>query len=430
MCPAKFDSYVFGCRVNHAEMIAIESKLLQDGFEKTSKHPDYVIINSCAVTHKAEREVRQLIYRLLKSDPKPKIVLTGCAATYWNEKKLWQDVKVDFLVTNKDKKNIPDLLKKYIVKKQSSIDKKSYDSQNKFTTSGRYILKIQDGCHRFCTYCIVAYLRGKPYSIPIEHLVTHIGHIEKNHKEVILTAINTEDYGKDTGEDLVDLLSEIAKKNSIQRISFGSIHPWSLTRKFINFYKNRADQRFVNFFHVPIQSGSERILRLMKRDYDVTKINQSLSEIRKKRNKSFFSTDIIVGFLDESDAEFDQTYNFLAKSIFSKFHIFRFSPRRDTAAFYMKKQYRLTDSKKAKERAASLKELSENKYEKFQKSLLGFNSQALIISKDNSYSTAILNNQIPVKIKTAKNMVGQMANVKAEEYKKGNLFGKILVTRA
>ena len=163
--------------------------------------------------------------------------------------------------------------------------------------------------------------------------------VYKENITTILTAINTQAYGYDSGESFIDLVSVLIDKTRVERISFGSIHPWSVTQEFLKFYKKiRPKKRLVDFFHIPLQSGSDKILNLMRRGYTREEFVEKLTEIKNIYPDAFIGTDVIVGFLEETDQDFDDTYNFLKDSPISKFHVFRFSPREKTAAYFMKKR--------------------------------------------------------------------------------------------
>ena len=163
-----------------------------------------------------------------------------------------------------------------------NLKTKNLNSQllNKFISSGRMFLKIQDGCHRFCTFCIVPYLRGQPKSFSIKYLISSIKGLEKNVKEVILTAINTQAYGFDTGEKFTDLITSILENTPIERLSFGSIHPWSIDNAFLSLYEKLKDnQRFAKYLHIPLQSGSNKILSNMKRGYTQEELSEKLNKL-------------------------------------------------------------------------------------------------------------------------------------------------------
>jgi len=385
-----FYSFTFGCRVNEAEKVALDKQLQDLGFIWTEHNPDFYIINSCAVTGKAEREVRQHIYQIKKKFPKSKIIVTGCAATNW----IKNDVHVtgiDYTIENEKKMDIPmflqklDINNKYHIRShmRKNVVKEKTPNQrvtvttrytDKFLHSGRCMVKIQDGCDRFCSYCIVPYLRGKPKSRTIEEIITHINsYIEPNNprsnrgsrirnldsrlrgndkgeggntikltciSEIILTAINTECFGKDTGETLIQLIDAILKQTTIPKISFGSIHPWSITDEFLDYYQSIIQtNRFIPFFHIPVQSGSNKILKLMNRGYKAEEMLKKFRKIKSIYSRACIGTDIIVGFPGETNKEFQETYKFLTSVPIDKIHVFRFSPRPDTAAEKLIKTY-------------------------------------------------------------------------------------------
>jgi threonylcarbamoyladenosine tRNA methylthiotransferase MtaB len=512
-----FSSFAFGCRVNEAEKEALDKKMIEAGFYFAEKNPDIFIVNTCAITHKAEREARNLIYQIKRKNPKTKIVITGCSATYWQKNKLYENLPIDLLVDNTNKEFLVELIKKRLLNQKKSchsresgnlynrfliksgmtnLDNKlqpfksvEYKLTSKFLTSKRLLVKIQDGCQRFCTFCIVPYLRGLPKSRKIEEIVKEINNYYYNislskwesrdlsvilnlfqdlkrrfrnkfgmtnsalkdrqiasdktrqgflpHRiqhdktpisEVILTAINTEAFGLDTGESFIDLIEKVLEKTSIPRLSFGSIHPWSITPQFINFYqKILTTTRLVNFFHIPLQSGSNTILKLMKRGYTKEEILEKLSALQKINPLSLLATDVIVGFLGETEREFEETYRFLEKSPLVKFHIFRFSKRKNTAAFYMAKTINEPTEEEKKKRAKALAELFAKKYFKFLEKNLGRLSTALILNKkENGFYEALLDNQLPILIEKNKNIIpGEIVKVKVERIKDERLVGKV-----
>lgn len=430
----KFFTFAFGCRVNEAEKEKIDYEMIKEGFIFDEKNPDIYIINTCAVTQKAEREARNLIYQIRKKLPKTKIVITGCSATYWIKNNLYQDLPVDLIVENKNKNKMVDLIKKNFHSgsgsklkscNKSLITKFSF---SKFLSSGRLLVKIQDGCHYFCSYCIVPYLRGLPKSIPIKKILDYIQQNQKEISEVILTAINTEAYGIDTKETLIDLIDKIIKKTSIPRLSFGSIHPWSITNQFINFYqKILTENRLVNFFHIPIQSGSNTVLNLMKRGYTTEEIMEKLIAFEKINPYLFLATDIIVGFLGEGDKEFKETYQFLKKSPFSRFHVFRFSKRKNTPAYFMAQKIKEPDEKTKKYRSQIIRKLSEKKFRKFLEKNLGRKTTALVLNKKiEGYWEGLLDNQLPILIKKEKISPGKIVKIMIDQIKNNYLIGKII----
>ncbi|HCC84242.1 MAG TPA: hypothetical protein DEP87_00960 [Candidatus Pacebacteria bacterium] len=427
-----FITFSFGCRVNQAEKEVIDREMQNIGFSLKERLPNVSIINTCAVTHKAEREAKQLIFKLKRENPKGQVVVTGCSATYWKKNNLLKGLPVDLVIENVDKKFLVKLIQKGLSSNEANyLDPPSSRLRwaSKYLNSGRTLIKIQDGCQRFCSYCIVPYLRGTPRSETIENLKLKIKSLGKNIKEIIFTAINTEAFGFDTGEKLITLIDQTIEVTKIQRISFGSIHPWSIDNEFLDYYKKILPlKRLINFFHVPIQSGSNKILNLMKRSYTREEIMEKLQSIKRLNKFALIATDVIVGFLDETDKDFQDTYDFLEKSPISKFHIFRFSNRDNTAAHYMKKNLKKPSSAVKTKRAKLIADLGKRKYEEFLKINVGRTSSVLILNnKFGFYQEALLDNQIPIYIKQDKPIQpARLYEAKILEYKKGKLFGKIV----
>src|SRR3989339_1628228 len=432
-----FYTYSFGCRVNQAEKEVLDSMMQDQGYEINEAKPNVVIINTCAVTHKAEREAKQLIFKLKRENPTGQIVVTGCSATFWKKNSLLKDLPIDLLIDNVNKEFLVKILQKRLSNRATlnlggyasvGKDKPKKAVFNKYLNSGRALIKIQDGCQRFCSFCIVPYLRGTPKSYKINEIVSQVKQFG-DLKEVIYTAINTEAFGYDTGEKLITLIDQTIEFTKISRISFGSIHPWSINNEFIDYYKNILPlKRLVNFFHVPIQSGSNKILNLMKRGYTREEMMEKLQKLHKINPLALIATDVIVGFLDETDKDFQETYDFLEKSPISKFHVFRFSNRNNTAAYYMAKNIKEPSNGIKMKRARILAKLGKEKYEKFLKKNVGRTSTVLFLNnKFDGYQEALLDNQLQIYIKVIKPIqLTQLYEAKILEYKKGKLFGRII----
>ncbi|OGG05510.1 hypothetical protein A3D05_01625 [Candidatus Gottesmanbacteria bacterium RIFCSPHIGHO2_02_FULL_40_24] len=420
-----FNSFSFGCRVNQAEKEALDRQLMAKGFAIDSEKPGFFIINTCAVTKKAEREARQMIYRLKKDLPKTSLIITGCAATKWINEKI-KVSGVDLIIDNDNKEFAADLIIKRLV---AQYNAPAYSGKNtplikdKFLHSGRLLVKIQDGCQRFCTFCIVPYLRGLPESKSIKSIVSRIKNQEDSISEVILTAINTQAFGYDSKESFINLVRSVLKDTAVPRLSFGSIHPWSITSGFLDFYRSILPQnRLVNFFHIPLQSGSDKILSLMRRGYTAGEFKEKLNILAKINPLTFIGTDIITGFLEESDLDFENTYNFLKYSPIAKFHVFRFSPREKTAAYYMKKRLKNVPSVIKKKRSQALIKLSTQKYIKFLRSNLNRHSKALVLfDKSNGFQKVLLDNQLPAILKKGEFHPGKIIIVKIDSFENNTL---------
>ncbi len=428
MKTASFYTYSFGCRVNQAEKEVIDQEMQKSGFSLKKELPDISVINTCAITHKAEREAKQLIFRLKRENPDGQVVVTGCSATYWKKNKLLKDLPIDLLVDNVNKEFLVKLIEKKLRgKNYNNKQVQTLIGKDKYLNSRRALFKIQDGCQRFCTYCIVPYLRGTPKSTKIADIILRINKYP-DLQEAILTAINTEAFGLDSGETLIQLTESVLSGTIVPRISFGSIHPWSINEEFFTYYKKILPiNRLVNFFHVPIQSGSNKTLSLMKRGYTREEMLLKLNKLHKINPLALIATDVIVGFLDESKKDFMETVDFLKRSPISKFHIFRFSNRDNTAAHYIAKNLKEPSSSEKMRRAKILAKLGMVKYIDFLKKNIGRISPSLFLgNRDHGYQEALADNQIPVLVKTNKDLNGQLKKIKILEYKKGKLFGKIV----
>lgn len=395
-----FQSFVFGCRVNEAERIKIDKELIEAGYTVDLSSPSFLIINTCAITGKAEREAKQLINQLNKKHPEAKIVITGCSATLWNKYKTADVSSVYLIVPNDRKTSLVSLLQTSEVCKAKATNanavRTTNDNSDKFRYSNRLLVKIQDGCHRFCSYCIVPYLRGLPQSQKIKDIIAYINEFQPLPSEVILSAINTEAFGKDTKESFVDLTKKVLSETRIPRIGYGSVHPWSLSKEFISYYKKELvhNPRFIQFFHVPIQSGSQQILQYMRREYKIEEVIAKLNLISSIQPYALIATDVIVGYLGETQELFEETYTALLNSPISRFHVFRFSNRPHTAAYYQRKTLFEPTGDEKKSRSERLIALSRIKYQDFIDTLVGKQFIALIITERGIGLKILLTNQV------------------------------------
>lgn len=418
-------SYSFGCRVNEAERQSFDQQLVTAGFSWNEKNPSFYIINSCAVTGKAEREVRQHIYHIRKKFPNTILITTGCSATLWKREQNTPSGS-DYFLDNAEKETLVDLV--LSLSKQATTVNLKQKIPDKFLTSGRMMIKIQEGCNRFCSYCIVPYLRGPLRSSTIFDIVKHILSSKEHVSEVILTAINTEGFGKDTGETLPQLIETILKNTKVERVSFGSIHPWSLTDTFLPWYQQHtSDPRFVHFFHIPVQSGSDKILNLMGRQYNTANILGILKKLRSLNPHALIATDVIVGFPGETKKEFEETYLFLKNSPIDKFHIFRYSKRPGTTASVYGKKYREPLSEEKIRRANRLLVLGKKKYSAFLKTHVVHVFPALFLAAHTEkFQEALLDNQVPIRVRTKAVSPGTIQLVHVDSFRKNLLFGSVV----
>ncbi len=428
-----FYSFSFGCRVNQAEKERFDQQLLSLGYRYDENNPNIYVINSCSVTNKAEREARQLIYQIKRKSPETKIIVTGCAATNWIKQGITVQ-EVDYIIDNQQKDYVAELIEKNIIskgkirRKTAEVDTSKKLVPDKFINSKRIFIKIQDGCQRFCTYCIVPYLRGLPKSKSIQEITDEIKSYDGFAKEACLVAINTEAFGYDTKEKFLDLINNVLHNTTINRLSFGSIHPWSVNDDFFTWYKKNVDnERLVKFFHIPLQSGSNKMLNLMKRGYTREEFVEKLRMIEKINPMTYIGTDVIVGYLEETDSDFEDTYKFLKETPISKFHIFRFSKRNHTAAFHLAKRLTEPTAETKLKRAKALADLGKRKYELFLQKHVGKTFSTLLLEKrEGEWQHGLLSNQIPVKVKTNTNLAGEIKNIKITAKKDENLLSAII----
>ncbi len=317
MSPVKktFLSLNFGCRVNAAETNQWSQLLIDDGFAPaTSKNnPSIILVNTCAITKKGEKESLNKIKSLSQKFPNSKIYVTGCA----DFTKI-KNLKNTSFFTNLEKEKLLNQLHSHY----------SRHIKDKFSHTNRFLLKIQSGCQQYCSYCIVPLKRNYLYSLPIKDAIRTINKaVENDYQEVIITGVNIEQYQY----KFSSLLKDILEKTSIKLISFGSIPINCIDNNLIDLFK-KYPHRLSNFLHIPIQSGSDKILKLMHRPYTKKDILRKFSDLNSNIPNLRYGTDIIVGFPSESDSDFKQTLSLCQKIGFSKIHTFIFSPRPNTKA--------------------------------------------------------------------------------------------------
>jgi threonylcarbamoyladenosine tRNA methylthiotransferase MtaB len=307
----------FGCRVNAAETNQWSQTLINQGFTPATIYdlPSTILINTCSITKKGEKESINKVKILHQKYPKANIIVTGCASFT----KI-QNLKNIIIYQNQDKEKI-------LKKLKSSYTPKIKD---KFSNTNRFLLKIQSGCTQFCSYCIVPFKRNYLYSLPISTAIKTVNQaVNEGYKEIIITGVNIDQYQY----DLSLLLKSILDNTNIQLISFGSIPLNCITQDFITLYQQpKYKKRLSPFLHIPIQSGSDKILKLMNRPYTKKNIVSKFLNLKSSILDLKFGTDIIVGFPTETDIDFQKTLDLCRQIGFSKIHVFPFSPRPNTKA--------------------------------------------------------------------------------------------------
>ncbi|MDD3520572.1 MAG: tRNA (N(6)-L-threonylcarbamoyladenosine(37)-C(2))-methylthiotransferase MtaB [Actinomycetota bacterium] len=346
----KFSILTLGCKTNQSESDEIAYKLSIAGMLYTGDYltADVVIINTCTVTLASDSKVRQLIRKVKKKNRKALLIVTGCYVVL-NEDFL-QKENIGKIFSNEKKAEIPDfVINRFGRKTQINAESSKEDVFSQIHT--RQLIKIQDGCRQKCSYCIVPFVRDKYISEPPEKIIKEIDLIcRAGLEEIVLAGTHIGKYGIEISQNidkdsikknkdiysLKNLLELILEKTDIKRIRLSSIEVNELSEELIEIIAN--SRRIAKHLHIPLQSGSDRILKLMKRPYNIEFFSKKLIKIKEKIPEITFTTDVIVGFPDEREEDFYKTINLIEKFLFSKAHVFRFSPRPGTAAENMEKQ--------------------------------------------------------------------------------------------
>ena len=341
-----------GCKVNQYETNAMAQKFLEKGYkvieeyEQNGEKPDICIINTCTVTNMSDRKSRQMLRREKENNKNVIVVAVGCYAQV-AKNELNKIPEIDLVLGNNEKVDIVKYVEDYINENENNIEIEDVMQSRLFSDFGditftektRAVVKIQDGCDRFCSYCIIPYARGRVRSRKPESIISEITKIaEKDIKEVVITGIHIASYGKDFKEEykLIDLLEEINKIDGIERIRLGSIEPLLITDEFVERLKKL--DKICHHFHLSLQSGCDETLKRMNRRYTTEQFKEIVKRLRNTYSDVNLTTDIIVGFPGETEEEFEKTYRFLDEIKFYKMHIFKYSQRKGTKAAVMPNQ--------------------------------------------------------------------------------------------
>lgn len=365
----KIAFYTLGCKLNYAETSHIAQKFKEQGFTIVDENElaDIYIINSCTVTKDAEKDCRQKVRQFIRKNPYAVIGVVGCYAQLRPEEIASID-GVDYIIGNDAKYDLPKYISKIKKFGYPTIINKPTEELNSFgiAFSGdnddrtRAFLKIQDGCDYTCSYCTIPLARGKSRSLHPDEVISYINHIlDNNYLEIVLTGVNVGDYKYDNFS-FYDLLKKIDKIDRDFRIRISSIEPNLLTEDIIKLVAN--SEHFANHFHIPLQSGNDKILRKMQRRYNLNMFSDVIEKLVKNMNNFGLGIDVIVGFPDETDEDFKSTYNYLENIPFSYLHVFTYSERPNTKAIEIENKI---EKSIKKERNYMLKRLSDFKKEIF-----------------------------------------------------------------
>ena len=422
-----------GCKVNQYETNAMMQKFQENGYEivEIDNVSDICVVNTCTVTNMSDRKSRQALRKVKDKNKDAIIVATGCYAQSSKEE-LEKMPEIDVVLGNEEKRDIVKYVEKYFEQNQKltavqdiSVQKEFEDmGQISYTEKIRAVIKVQDGCNQFCTYCIIPYARGRIRSRKIESVKEEVIELAKNGiKEVVVTGIHVASYGKDLEEDigLIDLLEEINKIDGIERIRLSSLEPTLITEDFVN--RLSKLNKICDHFHLSLQSGCDETLKRMNRHYTTAEFKKATELLRKAYPNVALTTDIIVGFPGETDEEFNTTYEFLKGINFYKMHVFKYSPRHGTKAEKMPNQ---VDGNIKEERSRKLIELSDKNEKDQNKKYINTNLKVLIEEFEDGYYKGHTTNYIMVKIKeNAENLQNKIVTAKIIGDEGIDLIGKL-----
>ncbi len=369
--------HTLGCKLNFAETSYIGRQLLEDGYVKAKRgeDADICIINTCSVTDIADKKSRQLIKKIKRLNPNTKIVVTGCYAQLKPEEVAGLE-EVDLVLGAKEKFNILEYLNKENKEKiyhSNILKKKSFDPSYSFNDRTRYFLKVQDGCDYYCSFCTIPLARGHSRSGTIKETMKMVDKIiHEGAKEIVLTGVNTGDFGKRNDETFLSLLQEMDKVNTDIRYRISSIEPNLLTNEIIELVAK--SKHFMPHFHIPLQSGSDEVLKIMRRKYDTTLFQNKIDTIRKILPDAFIGVDTIVGVREETEELFQKGYDFINSIDFSQLHVFTYSERKDTKMTSLK---HIVPIEERRRRSELLHQLSEKKTERFYEQQRGKKTRVL-----------------------------------------------------
>ena len=423
----KFFIKSMGCKSNQFEGSLIIENLLKSEFEQTLdiKTADFYILNSCSVTHKSDNETLYLLRNAKHLYPSIKTVLTGCVAQIEKEKLLELDY-IDYVFGNNDKFNLGEFLlkdKRSVISDIMRIPEFNYQVLDN-TSKTRLSLKIQDGCNNRCSYCIIPFARGMSRSANSDFIVNQINNAEqKGFKEVVLTGIHIGQWGLDLGLKFVDLIKEIEEKTAI-RYRLGSLNPLEITDELLDILQN--SEKFCPHFHLSLQSACNKILKSMNRFYSVEQYLEQIEDITNRFHKPFLGSDIIAGFVGETESDFNTTIENLKKSKLSKIHTFPYSIRKGTIAEKM--EGHLPDKIK-QERADIIKAVSSEKFRVFMDSNVGDEQEVLIEKrpdKKTGLPKGVTKNYINVLIDTPTKEFNTIKKVRLNSYNNDKFSATLL----
>ena len=420
--------HTMGCKLNYSETSTISRDFITRGFEKVEyrDHADIYVINTCSVTENADKEARRLIRQAKRLNPLSSIAVIGCYAQLKPEEIAAID-GVDLVIGSEEKFNLLDHLNELDQKEDNSIIHSNIEHVHSFKPSysigdrTRSYLKVQDGCDYTCSFCTIPLARGKSRSGNIQTTVKTAQEVAlKGVKEIVLTGVNIGDFGVGSDENLLELLIELDNIEGVERFRISSIEPNLLNNDIIAFCN--TSKKFVPHFHIPLQSGSNKILKGMRRRYDQTIYRKKINKILSSNPETCIGVDVMVGFPGESDEDFLETYNFINDIDISYLHVFTYSERPNTPA----KNIKEVISKRVRaERSKMLHILSEKKRRYFYDHFINTHREVLFESSRNGKLVGHTDNYIKVEIDKSPGLVNKIHSVRLIENRGEFVMGEL-----
>ncbi len=418
--------YTLGCKLNFSETSTIAREFYENGYQKVdfnSSQADYYVINTCSVTENANKECRKIVRKIKNKNKNSYILITGCYAQLKPEEV--KDIPgVNAVVSNANKSSIFSIINKNQDQLicHSEIESDNFYKSFSFGERTRSFLKIQDGCDYKCTFCTIPLARGMSRNQSIRQTIYQVKDlINKGINEIVLTGVNIGDFGRTTNESFYDLVQELENINDDFRIRISSIEPNLLTEEIVDIVANST--KFLPHFHIPLQSGSNKILKLMRRRYDTNKYYKCIEYLQNIVPNVCIGADVIVGFPGETEQDFLHTFDFIKTLNLSYLHVFSYSNRDNTKSVKMKNQNSIEVIKK---RSKILRNYSDKINTNFKLKQVKKNSKVLFETFNDGYLTGLSENYIKVRVKSNKSFLNKIVPTKFIELKNEFMIGELV----
>lgn len=417
----KVSFHTLGCRLNMSETGQIAQTFVEKGYKVVpfGEESDVTFLNTCTVTDGADSSCRNLIRKAQKNSPEGKVVVAGCYAQMEADK-IKKMKGVDLILGTNEKYKVFDYLQEE-EETQVKIDNTTEfwgATTTKADSHTRAFLKIQDGCNYVCSYCIIPFARGRSRTITVEKAVEEAKKlVSEGFKEIVLTGVNIGEYESTSGERLEDLVKGVVEVEGLERLRMSSVEPNTITRELLEVLKKSG--KYQDHFHIPLQSGSDEILKSMRRKYDVTFYREVIAMVKEYFPSCSIGADVIVGYPGETEEQFAQTYNLLKELPITHFHVFPYSKRKNTTAAKMDDQIQAGVKK---DRVKTLINLGEEKKAGFAKGLVGSANKVLFEREKDGYFEGYTSSYIRVAMKSSTDL----SNVISEVYL-GDISGNKLI---